>query len=94
MGRPSFRGDILRDNGTEKPESFPTMGTAPKTQELTKIKKKALTPKGVFRHLAHSSRSSTERDTRQTRLAKYIIPYDIANKERSIAPGRHRNSQE
>ena len=43
MGRPYFRGVILRDHGTERPEGLPTMGTAPKTQKLTRCKKKTMT---------------------------------------------------
>ena len=54
MGRPSFRGVVLRDHGTERRERLPTMGTAPKTQVQALCKNTRIrTPKGLFRHLAH-----------------------------------------
>ena len=34
-----------------------------------------MTSKGVFRHLAHSYPAKIDRDTRQTRSAKYSVPY-------------------
>ena len=94
MGRPCFRGDILRDHGTERPESLPTMGTAPKTQELIRSKKKAMTPKGLFRRLAHPHQQATERDstTDKTKLTPYhtISQAKIAT---SQTPTEHRNAQ-
>ena len=85
MGRPYFRGVILRDHGTERPEGLPTMGTAPKTQKLTRCKKKAMTSEGLFRRLAHSFLATTDRDTRQTRSTTYSISYNIASKRRNGA---------
>ena len=77
MGRPSFRGVILRDHGTERPEGLPTMGTAPKTQKLKRCKKKAMTPKGLFRRFAHPlGRNKAGQQDRQDRA--YTIPYKIA----------------
>ena len=85
MGRPYFRGVILRDHGTERPEGLPTMGTAPKTQKLTRCKKKAMTSEGLFRRLAHSFLATIDRDTRQTRSTTYSISYTIASKRRNGA---------
>ena len=88
MGRPYSRGVILRDHGTERPEGLPTMGTAPKTQELTRCKKKAMTSEGLFRRLAHSFLATIDRDTRQTRTTTYSISYNIASKKRKGADTR------
>ena len=88
MGRPYFRGVILRDHGTERPEGLPTMGTAPKTQKLTRCKKKAMTSEGLFRRLAHSILAIIDRDTRQSRTTTDSIAYTIASKKRKGADTR------
>ena len=85
MGRPCSRGVILRDHGTERPEGLPTMGTAPKTQKLTRCKKRAMTSEGLFRRLAHSFLATIDKDTRQTRSTTYSISYNIASKRRNDA---------
>ena len=86
MGRPSFRGDILRDHGTERPEGLPTMGTAPKTQESTKIlTHESMTLKGLFRRLAHPLAKKHKAGQQDRQDVAYTIPYNIASKERIIA---------
>ena len=40
MGRPHFQGVVLGDRSTERLESLPTVGTAPKTQVANKSKHK------------------------------------------------------
>ena len=85
MGRPCSRGVILRDHGTERPKGLPTMGTAPKTQKLTRCKKRAMTSEGLFRRLAHSFLATIDKDTRQTRSDTYSISYNIASKRRNDA---------
>ena len=85
MGHPSFRGVILRDHGTERPGGLPTMGTAPKTQKLIRCKKKAMTPKGLFRRLAHPYKQATERDSMTDKTKRTPYHTISQSKERSIA---------
>ena len=94
MGRPSFRGVVLRDHGTERLESLPTMGTAPKTQETNTVRDSCVyDPERVVPTLGPPSCQQTKRDNMTDKTGHTAYHTISQAKSASQAPSGHRNTQ-
>ena len=67
------------------PKASPPWEPPPKRKKLIRSQKKAMTPKGLFRRLAHPHQQATEAGQHDRQDRAYTIPYNIANKERIVA---------